>query len=389
MVKPCKRIWELQSSTVCKVVGMGLLLKDLQRIARKFGISVSDPLLDEEFALHTTMVQLCSRDNPVSRFTEKLIEKRFLIHGKKVPLEDPIRTIERVQENPQDVRAPLWAILWGLATRGRLADAKIEAALFGCIHMMEHRLLRDHWRSLHSGADEAGREMGKDGEILSLKRELLDMQWANRKLEKIIEGMRNQIESAASAQRFPVNVADSGLSSAKCLQCPKNRKIQDLKALLAQTKYCNCELEDENAQLREEIAGLLEELNRYEDVLADKPSSVSDGACPFARNLKGKKVTLVGGIESLECWYRQLIESAGGQFRRHDGSCGGGEQALEDCISGSDLVVCPVEVNSHNAAQSVKRICKARGVRCCFPRSASLSGLRKALQEHCAELQVA
>ena len=40
-------------------------------------------------------------------------------------------------------------------------------------------------------------------------------------------------------------------------------------------------------------------------------------------------------------------------------------------------------------AKSVKKICKSRGVRCCFPRSASITGLKKALQEHYSDQQVA
>ena len=52
-------------------------------------------------------------------------------------------------------------------------------------------------------------------------------------------------------------------------------------------------------------------------------------------------------------------------------------------------MVCPVEVNSHNAAKSVKKICRARGVRCCFPRSAGITGLKRALKEHYSDQQVA
>lgn len=388
-MKPTKRIWELRHSTVCKVVGMALLLKDLQRIARKFGISADDTLMDEEFVLHSTIVQLCSRDNPVSRHTEKLIEKRFLIHGKSVPLEDPVRTIQSVCESPEGLQAPLWALLWGLATRGHLADAKIESALFGFIHITEHRLVREHWRSLHSEADAEEQEIEKDREILSLKRDLLDMQWSNKRLEKLTEALRNQIESLEFAEPFVRALPDSDISIPRSCQCESSRKIRDLKGLLDQAKCCNYDLETENAQLRTEIEGLLEELRRYETTLPDMQPTVPPVMCPCAERLTGKRITLVGGIESLECHYRRIIESQGGLFRRHDGVCNGGEQALEDCILGSDLVVCPVEVNSHNAARSVKRICKARGVRCCFPRSASITGLRQALQEHCSDQQVA
>lgn len=171
--------------------------------------------------------------------------------------------------------------------------------------------------------------------------------------------------------------------------CENGRLVTKLNTLLAQAKYCNYELEEENLQLREEIHGLVEELARYERAFAALSPPDAPIGCPFRRNLEGKIVTLVGGIEGLECHYRQVIESAGGRFRRHDGVAGGCEQALEDCISGSDLVVCPLEVNSAGAAKSVKRICLSRGVRCCFPASPSIAGLRRALEEHYSDRAVA
>lgn len=98
---------------------------------------------------------------------------------------------------------------------------------------------------------------------------------------------------------------------------------------------------------------------------------------------------MVGGMESLECHYRQLIESAGGRFGRHDGVSDDDGEDLEECIAGSDLVVCPVATTGCSAAKWVKRICKACGVRCCFPKSASLTALRRALQEHYSDERAA
>ena len=146
-MRSTKRIWELQSSTICKVMGMAFHLKDLRKIARKFGISNDDSLMDEEFVLHTTVVQLCNSDNNVSRHTEKTLEKRFVVHERKLPLDDPAHVIKTIRNNPTELQVPLWAILWGLATRSQVLDAKIESSLYGFIHILEHRLegsLEDH-----------------------------------------------------------------------------------------------------------------------------------------------------------------------------------------------------------------------------------------------------
>ncbi len=41
-----------------------------------------------------------------------------------------------------------------------------------------------------------------------------------------------------------------------------------------------------------------------------------DSSCPMSGFLNGMSVAMVGGIESLEKHYRQLIESMGGRFNR-------------------------------------------------------------------------
>lgn len=388
-MKATKRIWELQSSTVCKIVGMALDIRDLRKIARKFGISKDDPLMDEEFVLHTTVVQLCNTENVVSRHTEKVLERRFGMHEKKLPLDQPAEMIERVRNNPVELQAPLWTVLWGLATRGRLAHAKLESSLFGFVHMLEHQLLREHWHSLLTQEHDGEEEQEKDREILQLKRSLLDMQWANGRLERVVENLRMKVAANEQDRAGSCHLAGAGNAHQSHCRCANGRKLHDFKVLLAEEKERNRELETEIACLKEEIDALVSKLHRDDEGAGREPDSGGDLACPCPVALEGKKVTLVGGIDSLECHYRDLIESLGGRFRRHDGHSKGGDRMLEECILGSDLVVCPIEVNSHNAAKSVKKMCKIRGVPCCFPRSASITGLRKALEDHCSSEQVA
>lgn len=70
----------------------------------------------------------------------------------------------------------------------------------------------------------------------------------------------------------------------------------------------------------------------------------------------------------------------GGNFNRHDGYCHGGLDSLEVLISQANLVVCTIEVNSHNAARFAKKICKLKGIPCCFVKSASLASLKRTIE---------
>jgi len=383
-----KRIWELHPSAVRKVVALALPRRDLQEIARIFGIAGDDPCV-EDCALYTRVVKMCFQKNAVSLHTEKLIEKRFLVHERRIPLHDPAQLVGRLRESPRDGQAPLWAVLWGMATRGLLEDPTLRASLFGHMHEMEYRLLRNDSESLYCRGSGDGRQMEKDTEILRLKDDLLDMKWINKRLEELIRKFRNLIDVSCPAQRASETVSDIGIALPEGCDCPTGKTVNKLKHLLDQAYNCNYEHETENAQLKEKIEDLVAQLGLYQTRFIATQPSESHGACPYAHRLRGKTITLVGGVESLECYYRQLIESSGGQFCRHEGTSEGGEKELHECILGSDLVVCPVKANSLNEAEWVKKVCTARGVRCCFPTSASITGLRKALQDYYSDQQVA
>lgn len=83
------------------------------------------------------------------------------------------------------------------------------------------------------------------------------------------------------------------------------------------------------------------------------PRSVTAASPLF--DLSGKRVLIVGGISKIKKFYRRLIEDRKAVFTYHDGW---GKRRLEGLISSSDMVLCPVNCNSHNACLNVKKLCK-------------------------------
>ena len=170
-----KRIWEVQSFTACKVLGMALSLKDLRKIARKFRFSHDLDVMNEESSLHSKVVQFCRTESAVARHTEKLIEERFIVHGKRLAGRDREDVIRCVAEAPEELGVPLWAILWNLATRSPQNMARLEGVVFGVVHMLEHRLVKEHWESIISGRVAGESPADEASEIMHLKRSLLDI----------------------------------------------------------------------------------------------------------------------------------------------------------------------------------------------------------------------
>jgi len=317
-----------------------------------------------------------------------MIQTRFSRYARRLSAMEARDLIESVSDSKGNPDIPLWAILWSLATQGLENGASVETALFGFVHMLEHRLMREFWQSAARRAEERAEDCKAADEATRLKRRILDLQGELDRREKLNEQLRMQLSEVKISQtshagqgRFQAPAAPQRVDHAE--------KILRLQMVLDDAHAQRQDLEEECLRLRKEIDVLAREVSRkVRDEFPDNQEIVPLG-CPCREFLRQKHVTMVGGINSLECHYRDLVEAMGGTFQRHDGDCRGGECLIQDCVRKADLVVCPVEVNSHNAVKSVKKLCKNYGVPCCFPRTAGLSGFKTAIEEHFSDSQVA
>lgn len=105
-----------------------------------------------------------------------------------------------------------------------------------------------------------------------------------------------------------------------------------------------------------------------------------DESCPNCATCS-KRILVVGGMTKMKPFYRDLIESCGGEFDYHDGYMKGGDKNLEVRILRSDMILCPVNCNSHNACRRVKKMCKKHKKPIKMLASSSLSSISNALIE--------
>ncbi len=83
-MKEGKRLWQLKAPTVCEILGTALDTKDVFKLARKFRLTNNNDLVHDELAFHSALVEFSQSVNPVSRYTDKLIRKRFELHMNKL-----------------------------------------------------------------------------------------------------------------------------------------------------------------------------------------------------------------------------------------------------------------------------------------------------------------
>lgn len=82
-----------------------------------------------------------------------------------------------------------------------------------------------------------------------------------------------------------------------------------------------------------------------------------DDRCP-AFELCRKRVLIVGGVERMAALYRTFIEGRGGELDYHSGHLRNGIDSLKQSLCRADIILCPVNCNSHGACLKVKELAK-------------------------------
>lgn len=112
--------------------------------------------------------------------------------------------------------------------------------------------------------------------------------------------------------------------------------------------------------------------------------AVCEGCSPRCSqfDLCQKRVFIVGGVERMERLYREIVEGNGGFLDYHSGSMQGGIKRLEKCLYRADLIICPLNCNSHGACIRVKNMAKKFGKELYLLPTGSVSSIRRVLQEN-------
>jgi len=355
------RFWEIDLIFKCPVVGTCLDMSEQKQILKKARISLKKK---NPYEIHETMVRSSKSETPLSRKIDCRLNRKF---KKEITAffeleEDELMQIWKSRVKNGEIKG----LLWVAATR---ADLSIESkrSLFGDIHMemhlnaVENRKVRQQLSYLQD----------KNQELVQM---LKDSTRIRKKLKKENENLERDYTELHSRYAFLEN---------------ENLSIEkELSILRVNTGMLD--LETENQQLRNELGNLSGEIGDYRqhlkalrgqnnkllskletqrgmnDHLKKEMEEIftqfsaltkCDETCP-SFDLCRKRILVVGGINRMESLYRQLIEENGGIFEYHNGHIKGGKKALENRIRRADIVLCPVNINSHNACSVVKKMGK-------------------------------
>jgi hypothetical protein len=368
-------VWEIPQMMKCPLMGTCLSIEDHQRLLKKAGICtrrMSPPALHEAVMTHIEGPTKAARR--IDAFFRKNFESQALpwLHAS----EPEIRKLWDQGLENGDIERPLYII----ACRSNISSA-LQFHTFGILHMLGHTAKRDLM--------ECRRTITKLENALASEGENL------RKIqrEQVEERKRMQGEMGLLQEHL------RALSHAPSLSSEKKESPRETLDLLNERVR---RLKEKNQALTERIRKLeaeRENQRRSLEPLETRPgagpspmtflvpdavpwnTSVSENSPP---PLMDKRILVVGGRPCMRARYRDAVESAGGHFEYHDGCIHGGKQTLESRVRRSDLVLCPVNCNSHGACGLVKEICRKHGKCLRMLDSFSCSAIASALSKAAA-----
>ena len=414
-----RRIWEFQSSTTCRVLGLSFDERELKKIFKELKLS-HDHLYPTAFKMHQHLVQVCRTQSQHAKRIEKILDRQFAAYKNKTGIAEPQKICDFIEGNngaeaggDTFKHIPISALIWFAArnnvtdkTNGNGNSKEIETRIYTALHLREHQALRFY--------DDLSRKLpgGKAGHVMNELRTALETNDKLQRNYKRLEQKREELISEREALREDKTGIIHELEEQRRLNGRLRREIDEAggESMLEQINSMKKELaflREERKRLNRENAALVKissstfnVVNTREGMkmtMAGEDSKFAASTCGSRDNidggspdelspqLKDMRVAYVGGVESLESCYKQMAESFGCPFCYHCGHCEGGKKAIEGIVDKNDVVFCPIDINSHNACLLVKRVCKMRDKPCFFLRSSGVSALKRGLANFAAK----
>lgn len=380
-----QKSWMINIPFKCPVIGTCLNLEEQKKILKKAGYSTKNL---SPYKMHHILVESLENENDISTRIDAYLNRKF---HREISIYLYLDESDFLKEwKAHFEKGFIEGLLWVAATR---ADLSLSAlwSIFGDIHMQMHlnseqnrkerqnlAYQREENRKISQRLDEViqiNRGIKKEKERIEKK--FTELQRADLILEKEKKEIGRELNQLQEK------------SFVETLRAENRQLHATIEELSRVTKDYNKQvrsLKDQNNKLLSKL-DRQRELNAYLKKETEKNiQQISNQNQPSYKHqsfdLGNKRILIVGGIIKFEAFYRKLIEEKGGIFEYHDGYMNGGINGLENKIRRADVVLCPVNCNSHNASSMVKRLAKKYSKSVQMLANSSLSRISQALFEY-------
>lgn len=372
-----KQAWNLEEHERCAIAGFCISSEEGKKILKKSGLSIkrlSHLQVNELIKKHLT------DKNPVSIKTDRFLRKKYDASIKSFFDLDEASFLKKWKER---LKTGKFDDLFYIAmTRTDLSQKTVQT-ICGDQHMASYQ------HNEQVGALKSELKIAKEC-LLDVSSQLKQKKEMCRGQIKEIHQLKDQNNQLNTDLQACRNIDKESLNNQLQETQKENRKLQkEIEALkeshielISKLAKADSKIEKNSAKLLK-ISALNRKLQREVELLNSfTPSENPCSENPSKRcspETCEKTVLVVGGMTKIKHLYRDLIEKNGGSFEYHDGHIKGGWLNLENKVCKSDVVLCPVNCNSHGACLKVKELCKKYDKPIQMLPTSSISGISQAL----------
>ncbi len=389
-----KKLWELDSPLHCSIIGTCLSLAELRRLCQKLQIRTKTRLSDHE--LHRSFVHVAARPTYASRRLHKYLDQKYRSGIRIFTRLHDAASLERRWDDAVE-SGDIASAYWALVTHPDAPEALMDR-VYGEVHMLSHlagatvrvdmqeldrqqRLTRTLNRQLvQMQAQNRAQSQQKDQTIQQLEKQLRQSENECQELDLIRQRLK-AMENHPPLMQLEKHIEDitARLAAEQARAESAETQANTWKRMAIESGDRHLQLESRLAELQTEQEALEASLTRLLD--PDCNSCTSQDGCAGDINLCGRCVLYVGGRSRQCVHFRALVERQNGHFMHHDGGLHGGRTRLGAILPQADVVICPLDCVSHDAAKRVKQYCKRHGKRLVFLHRSSLAAFARGLNE--------
>jgi uncharacterized protein DUF2325 len=375
-----RKIWDLDASLHCSVIGTCLTTGELRLLLGKFHGPL--PERPSEHLLHTIAVASAGQHNLVSKQLQKALDRR---HAAALRHFAEAKTIEDLRQRWGEARkaGDIPGAYWAVMTHPKTGDALIREA-FGDVHMLSHLVgaaNRADIRKLHQLEEEkAALEEKLARQQSQLRDGIVSRDAKIRELTTALAAMVEEHERGGPAAANPdeISVLHGVVADLRELldrEVSRRQRVEKRLEELAATAQKN---DRSRVSADRELTCLRAELDTLETHFAGTKETEEVGA---GLDLGGATLLYVGGRPHQIARLRTLIDRASGQLIHHDGGIEERPDLLPGLVSRAAVAFFPVDCVSHSAVLLLKRLCQQAGKPYVPLRSAGVASMLRALRE--------
>jgi hypothetical protein len=347
------RIWDLNASLHCSIIGTCLSAGELRRLLIRLKVAGAETTGDHD--LHMLGVLLAARPKEGAKLLQKTLDRRHdLAINRFAKAKDAAAACALWEEAM--ARGEIPGAYWALLTHPLTTDQMVRHA-FGDVHMISHLVgatNRADIRRLRQLEDDNATLVDK------LERQQVQLHDGFIERDKAIQHLTALLERRIAEERLsPAGGQDDLADLVRDLErkldeeIARRQSVEDklshLSEALAQSEAAQWHSERERNLLREELASI--------EGQVDAMLRPDDDAELAMLDLAGTTVLYVGGRAKQVAQLRALVERLNGHFLHHDGGLEQSTTLLPGLISRADVAFFPVDCVSHDAMSAVKRMC--------------------------------